>query len=258
MPSLIQFTLQLDEPAPDNPALGLHALIYAWLDRADPAVARAVHTSGAQPLSLHLVRRAGFGSVLHADRRTVQGVLGVLDDTLTPLFEYAAAAGESLPVQQGDRLRGCVAGLRVQPLSWPAPTTLSVQGATLEFLTPVVLTGVPERPPVVRLYRGLLRRWAPFAPHPFPEDALMAATRVEVVTADTRTVQIANPSSRQAPPMQGVTGQIQVVFTDPRSAPLMAALTAVAPISGLGAKTLYGFGAVEVHGVLRPQSGTGR
>jgi len=252
MPSTLLLTLQLEGPAPDGPHIPLHAISYQLINHASSVEARRLHETQLNPLSQHLARTAGFGGVLGHDRRTLQFRLNTLDDALLPLLQDAFAPGLPLPEPRGALLRGQVIG---QVTAMQDYDDLLEGGPSravrMTFMTPTVLRSGNQfhaRPRAAWTYHGLLRRWNAFAPRAFRPDVWSALTDdLRTDQEATRIHTLAVPGSSRHETLQAFTGTLDVRTGTERSAGPLGTLTRFAPFAGVGAKTMYGFGAVQTH-----------
>jgi CRISPR-associated endoribonuclease Cas6 len=250
MPATLLITLQLDTPAPEGPHTPLQAVTYQLIGHASSVEGRRLHQTQLNPLSQHLARVAGFGGVLGHDRRTLQLRLNTLNDALVPLLQDAFAPGLPLPETHRALLRGQVVG---QVTTVEEYSTLmdseAACGAGLTFLTPTALRSgnqFHDRPRAAWIYHGLLRRWNAFAPQALPAEAWTVLTDdLRAEREEIRTHSLAVPGSARQERLQAFTGTLQLGLNGTRARHLLGMLTRFAPYAGIGAKTMYGFGAVQ-------------
>ncbi|GGJ78816.1 CRISPR system precrRNA processing endoribonuclease RAMP protein Cas6 [Deinococcus aquiradiocola] len=251
MPATLHLTYQLDRPAPRNPMLALHAVLYGLIGNADPALARALHDAQLSPVSQHTGRHDGFGGVLAGDARTVQLRVNCLDDTLLDLLRDATLPGLPLPLPtsaSGEaRLAGRVVGQSISQFTYDTLLGGTASEAHLTFLTPTALRSGERtlgEPRPTLIYHGLLRRWNAFAPRPFGREVWANLTDDLRLRADTtRPVMLDVPGARRRASLRAFTGRTEVTVARERSGEALAALSRLAPFAGTGAKTMYGLGA---------------
>ena len=247
MPATLHLTYQLDRPAPDDPTLALHAVLYGLIGNADPQLAQRLHGAQLSPLSQHTARHSGFGGVLAGDARTVQLRLNCLDDSLMELLRDATTTGLPLPGVDGARLTGVIVGQSLSQWSYESLLDTPADEAQLTFLTPTALrsgeqTCAEPRPTLI--YHGLLRRWNAYSPRPFGREVwAVLSDDLRLLHHQTRTVVLNVPGSRGRASLRAFTGDAGVAVARARSAPALAALSRLVPFAGIGSKTVYGFGA---------------
>ena len=248
MPATFYLTCQLDQSAPRDPEVGLHAAVHHLIEETDLALARDLHGANLNPLSLGLARHGGFGGVLGADRRTLQFRLNLLDEGLLPALQEAFATGAPLTARPDrQRLVGQVIGMHVLTTPYAALREQdAVSTATLTFLSPAVLRAGDayiNRPASRVLMHGLLRRWNAFAPDPMPEASWDwvdrgAVTLHEAVERD----EVRWPKGGRNFMVPAFTGTATYALPAGEAGETLAALCLLANWSGIGAKTLFGFG----------------
>lgn len=253
MPLSLQVTLSLTRPAPDAVHVPLHALTYRLISQADPQLGRRLHDTQVPFLSQHTARWQGFGGVLGADRRTLQFRVGVLDDALQSVLEDALAPGLPVGSHEEDQLQGRIVGLVTEASSFedllsggraPLPVTL-------DFCTPTVVRSGGRfhalTDPAL-LYHGLMRRWNAAAATPWSRETWAhLGDDLRVVAQETRPVTLAVPGSRRKETMRAFMGRASLTVAHPRSQEALGALSRLATLCSVGAKTMYGFGAVRLH-----------
>lgn len=247
MPLTYHLTLQLDREAPQATAAALHASVYHLIEEVDMPLSRELHAANQNPLSLGHTRREGFGGVLGSDGRTLQCRVHLLDERLATALTEAWAPGVTLPVRERQRLSGRVVGCWTQVTAyedlWPQAAPPEV---TLNFHSPTVLRAGDsfiDRPASRVLLHGLLRRWNAFAPQPMPDACWgWVDTGVETLHEDLWQDLTAWPKGGRSLRVPAFMGEVTYALPTGEAGRSLAALCRLAGWSGVGAKTLFGYG----------------
>lgn len=258
MPALLEVTLGTLEPRPRG-LLGvpLHGLVFAALERVNPALSARIHAAEVKPFRVGAAQWQDVeGGAL------VRFLLGVLDDELTDVLIGAFPTGSV----QGDEevtLRGEV--LEVEVLARESYGALYARhaGSTsgrnihLRFTTPTTFqaTGLDMPFPVPKtVFYGLQRRWETFSDLRFGEDLngwVGRAVRVQDFQLRPRSVYF---KGMRGSALTACVGEVQFTFARPGDIePAFVRLLAdYANFAGVGYKTTYGLGHVEAWGWRDP------
>ena len=257
MPLTLKITLQPEPRARMNAhPLGLRAVVYDWIRRADPEAAQAIHDAN-QPKPYNI------GPLLPwpgADPRTPGAVafeVSVLVDWVGDLI-VAGAADAATGMRLGrDHFRIAGPPELVRRASWEELMQSERAAARWRFrlVSPTAHHAAGEHRKAVVLpspenYFGTwTSRWNLCAPQPFgPELRELIAERVAVTACDGHTERIELAPNRS---FVGFVGEVTFGFLQPRTAPpgsleALTALARLAEFSGTGVETMSGMGKTEL------------
>jgi len=146
---------------PANPSRALHATLFNWLERGDPAIARVVHDEmEPKPFTLSSLYPQGTGRL--AFRVTL------LQDDLWPILWAGVSAAKEVDVV-GDLLPIAREGMEIihRPYEALVAEAKCETRLTLRFLSPTSFKAGPMHYPLPdphAVFQSYLSRWNAFAP----------------------------------------------------------------------------------------------
>jgi len=258
MPALLEVTLHTEYPRPPG-LLGvpLHGLLFHALERLDPDLSASIHAAQVKPFR---IGQSDWQDGEDMDRVVLQ--VGVLDDALLDILLEALAPETELG-QSGDSLCGVIAEVQVTAQESYAAMysrhaeAVSGRHFTMQFLTPTTFrTTELDMPfPVPKtVFFGLQRRWETLCDLHFGEslnDWVGRAVRVQDFRLRSRSVHF---KGMRGAAVTACVGEVDYLLNYPGSAePMFVRLLAdYANYAGVGYKTAYGLGHVEVGGWHEP------
>lgn len=257
MPTWIRVQLRLQNPPPHIEGFAVRAAIYDCLRQYDPERAGELHEERKKPVGLSLLpqRRAGV----------VECRARLLDDALLSWFLQALGLGRPFGQAGGEDevpyLVGQVYGVALERQVsyeelYAQAMSLHPEGARLRFLSPTAVTSggqTWDRPIPVLIWGGLASRWKQHAPKELrvPESFWeWCRDKLKCGMYDVRPA-MARLGNGQKPPLEGFVGLGLFKWplrdeADLEMARWGALLALFAEYAGIGAKTSYGCGEVEV------------
>lgn len=246
MPSTFHLTITLDRPAPRRLQTSMQAALYSLIADVRPSLAGQLHAAQINPLSTGLTRRNGFGGVSGNDHRTLQVRVSCADDHLLPALREALSVG-LIPAERHDELQGRVIGVD----EWHVPyEDLASSGPScqLTFHSPTLLKSADvfiDRPSSALLLHSALRRWQAFSPETAPDQAWNWVHEHVMTTAqEIQTLCVSLP--KQPKHHTAFLGTLNLQYARTSEGEWLARVTHLLPFTGVGIKTLYGYGEVTV------------